>query len=127
MRRNHNYKGGLRLKCTVCDKKFVTLKELHSHVNTVHFKIKPYKCSACNATFSHERSTKRQRHVCKPKQPSLHECQTCGKQFYKRADLEQHLHTHDEKPKFSCARCAGLFKHASSLKRHQKLRCSVKE
>ena len=123
-RGSHDFQGGPRYSCLSCDKKFHLGTDLQSHVNTVHLRVKPFKCDVCNTSLSYERS--RARHVCRPREVPGHACPKCEKLFSRKQNLQQHLHTHNDQPTFSCARCFCKFKHQSSLRKHEKQRCQIK-
>ena len=60
--------------------------DLHSHMNSVHLKIKPFE--TCKRLFAHKRSLEPGRYSCTVKAQDV--CGHCGKVFKSRGSLEDH-------------------------------------
>lgn len=121
----HDVDDGPRFPCSQCDRKFVLAVDLHSHVNNVHLKIKPFKCDICEKNLAHRRSLKPGRHSCKTKaKDEIHVCNQCGKVFKRRGNLRDHERLHEDSPRYSCKKCFARFRHRTQLSRHLK-KCFV--
>ena len=53
---HHKLDDGPHFPCSQCDKKFTMSDDLHSHMKSVHLKIKPFKCETCKRLFAHKKS-----------------------------------------------------------------------
>lgn len=119
----HDTDNGPRFPCPQCDKKFILSVDMHSHLNSVHLKIKPFRCDICNKTLAHRRSLKPGRHSCKTKS-DVFACSECGKVFKSRGSLRDHERLHKDSPPYSCKKCFTRFWHRIQLSRHNK-KCLV--
>merc|ERR1719369_1169081 len=79
---------------TLCEAPFENRQQLEHHINTVHFKIKPYKCSDCELSFAsqsvfnnHFDASHVKRFV----------CMECKKSFSSNSWLKLHLKVHLKK------------------------------
>ena len=116
-KQHHNLDAGPRFSCSQCDKKFTMSDDLHSHVNSVHLKIKPFKCETRKKSFAHKRSLEPGRHSCKVN-AQVHVCDHCGKVFKSRGSLQEHAHSHDGSLPYSCKKCFTCFRYRNQLRRH---------
>ncbi|XP_070193655.1 zinc finger protein 37-like isoform X11 [Littorina saxatilis] len=130
MRHAHGWGKGAPYRCDEpgCSKTFTHASEVESHKNVTHLGVKPFLCEVCCRTYANVRNLRR--HLCsvpKPRvPPTIHVCPTCSKEFKALTQLQQHSHTHDEVPMYSCEGCLVKFKFRSSLKRHEASRCPVR-
>ena len=77
-------------KCTECSASFVQKQKLQSHLNGVHFKIKPFNCSECSSSFLKKIGlTTHINSVHLKLKP--HECGQCSAKFSRKAHLKKHI------------------------------------
>ena len=100
-------------KCVHCALLCKTIGELNEHFRTKHRKLK---CQDCDKTFTKPRSY--QKHLYLHKKPN-HECDTCGKGFSFRSQLNSHVPVHANTRTHCCTipGCEKSFTHAGDLKK----------
>ena len=83
------------ISCCICQKKFLLRNNLMRHLRNVH----------------------------KQGVGNKHFCPTCGKQFYYKDDLKNHLQVHQGELKFKCSisNCEKAYSTLKALKKHNKL------
>ena len=103
-------------KCVRCALLCKTIGELNEHFGTKHRKLK---CQDCDKTFTKPRSY--QKHLYLHKKPN-HQCDTCGKGFSFRSQLNSHVPVHASMRTHCCTTpgCGKSFTDAGDLKKHQK-------
>ena len=103
-------------KCVRCALLCKTIGELNEHFRTKHRKLK---CQDFDKTFTKPRSY--QKHLYLHKQPN-HQCDTCGKGFSFRSQLNSHMPVHASTRTHCCTTpgCGKSFTHAGDLKKHLK-------
>ena len=132
-------------KCHICGKVCWKSYRLKQHIETIHEKIKKYKCEKCGLLFVAKSRLIRHRDVHK-EAPDLicnvcgkafrhrttfyrhrkihsgvkeHKCPICGREFQQKEAMKTHLRIHSTGPKrFKCLLCAKDFNHKVSLKEH---------
>lgn len=120
----HGFKGGSNYKCQNCNYETVNKGDFVAHVNH-HAGLKPYKCGACQHSFSNPRNLTR--HTCRGVQQEQvkHTCKECGKSFATKRRLTLHAHTHTPQPAYTCQKCNARFQHRQSKDKHEKYRCKA--
>lgn len=101
-----------------CESLFYTKRGLKLHTNTIHLKLKPYKCTECSASFA-------QKEVLKYHMNSLHlnikpfKCEECYRSFASKPNLKEHINgVHLKKRPFNCSDCAKSFLLKTGLTTH---------
>ena len=94
-----------------CGKKFTMSDDHHSHMNSVHLKIKSLKCEMCKRLFAYKRSLGPGRHSCMVN-AKVHICGHSRKVFNSRGSPQDHAHSH-----------ASMLQHIFSLRHVLSLRC----
>ena len=117
-KQHHKLDDGPCFPCSQCDKKFTMSDDLHSHTNSVHLKIKPFKCETCKGLFAHKRSLEPGRYSCTVNAQDV--CGHCGKVFKSRGSLEDHARSHDGSLSCPCDKCLVRFRYRNQLRRHRK-------
>ena len=117
-KQHHKLDDGPCFPCSQCDKKFTMSDDLHSHTNSVHLKIKPFKCETCKGLFAHKRSLEPGRYLCTVNAQDV--CGHCGKVFKGRVSLQDHARTHDGSLPYPCNKCLVRFRYRNQLRRHSK-------
>ncbi|MCQ2819719.1 MAG: hypothetical protein MJ252_20835 [archaeon] len=105
-------------KCEHCLKYFTTNGNLKSHIENVHLKKKPFKCTyaGCNKAYSLEKRLEihlRTHSGIKP-----FECDICGKTFNEKGNLKTHRQFHETERQFKCQICDKTYKTKAHLKDH---------
>jgi len=60
-----------------------------------------------------------------PNRPKEKLCEVCGQLFYRTADLNRHLKTHDERGQW-VAKCGRIFSRGDAIERHRrKTKCGI--
>ena len=121
----------LEIKCANCNKVFKTKQLLYFHIRKQH--ENPGTCNICEKYFSSK--VKLDCHIQKAhmygpeKQPRKYLCETCGKVFKDRSNMNKHAKIHGvkeiqqkkpcHKPKpFPCNQCQKSYSRQWTLKRH---------
>lgn len=94
MRDEHGMEGNFNISCCICQQKFLLRKNLLKHLRNVH----------------------------KQGSTNKHYCPTCGKQFYYKDDLKNHILVHEGELKHTCSEtdCIKAYSTLKALKKHQK-------
>ena len=87
--------GSFNISCCICQKKFLLKNNLLKHLRNVH----------------------------KQGESNKHFCPTCGKQFYYKDDLRNHIPVHNGEMSFKCPieSCDKAYSTLKALKKHKKL------
>ena len=117
-KQHHKLDDGPRFPCSQCDKKFTMSDDPHSHTNSVHLNIKPFKCETCKRLFAHKRSLQPGR--CSRTVKAQDVCGHSGKVFKSRGSLEDHARSHGGSLPYSCNMCLVRFTYRNQLRRHSK-------
>ena len=104
-KQHHKLDDGPRFPCSQCVKKFTVSDDLHSHTNSVHLKIKPFKRETCKRLSAHKRSLETGRYTCTVNAQDV--CGHCGKVFKSRGSLF-----------YPCDKCLVRFRYRNQLRRH---------
>ena len=107
--------------CEICKKVYSNRFSYKIHFNTIHLKLKQYKCDYpnCNQTFSCK--YRMNIHNLTHKGIKLFKCNICGKEFSEKGILKTHYAVHSENKKYKCQYCNKQFKTASPLYSHIKI------
>ncbi len=100
--------------CSLCLKKFYSMKNVERHINTVHKKLRLFSCRFCGKSFAESRNLNR--HML-----TLHKfpCHVCRRLFQSKGLLDRHFHKFH--PRWTCTSCKKTFPHKSALFEHMRL------
>ena len=113
-KQHHKLDDRPHFPCSQCDKKFTMSNDLHSHMNSVHLKIKSFKCEMCKRLFAHKRSLEPGRYSCTVNTQDV--CSHCGKIFKSRGSLQDHACSHDSSFPYPCNKCLICFSYRNQLR-----------
>lgn len=109
-----------RIKCTACDKMFISKASLSVHINRDHLMDRRHQCALCDKTFftssflrDHMVSHSRVREI---------QCDECPKTFARKKALREHMKSHTGDRRFKCTYCDMAFLQKCSLKGHLRSR-----
>ena len=108
-----------RRVCPFCDKQFVLPYHAKRHIENEHKKA-AFKCNFCEKVFqSKQAKTHHEAVKHSASNNSLHQCQTCKKNFGSEVTLKSHLkYAHTENKQESCKHCEKKFKQKKNLRAH---------
>ena len=109
-------KGHRLFRCIKCSMLFNTIAELNDHFISKHRKLT---CKVCDKSFNKPRSYQKHLYIHKD---SKHVCNTCGKGFAFKSQLDAHTPTHSGVRTHPCPKrnCSKSFTHPGDLKKHVK-------
>lgn len=100
--------------CNLCPEKFMLKSSGNSRL-CIHLEKKPFKCEACEKSFS-TKQTLRYRQYMHTGYPYI--CETCDKGFRLKALLKLHHHSHSEEMSFLCEICDKEYTTKAGLQAH---------
>ncbi|XP_037719489.1 RB-associated KRAB zinc finger protein-like [Drosophila subpulchrella] len=106
--------NGFLYKCYYCPKTFTSKSALTIH-SRKHTGDRPFKCTDCGKTFSH--NTYLQRHLVTHSDKPF-KCSICEKTFAFCSMLESHYRKHSGEQPFNCTRCSKSCPSLGHLKAH---------
>ena len=136
-----------KIPCSKCDKSFMEIRNLKSHIQIVHEGKKPFPCKLCDKSCRsafylkkhmegfHEgkkpfqcdycgfRTTAKQKltiHIEGTHEGKKHYCSYCDKNYTQRGTLISHMRLHTGKGLIECNKCDFKAEDNHILKRHEK-------
>lgn len=106
-----------RFKCTHCPKSFKSIGTRNDHERNLHKKLRPHNCDECGKTFY--RKFNLTVHKRKHSSDRPHECKICKKRFKSHISVKIHMEIHSNRRPFMCENCGKVFKTMSVLESHQ--------
>ena len=107
-------------KCKNCEKTFAQISNFQVHINLVHKKLKPYKCHICEKSFGQKADTKKHENFVH-QILAKQQCQECKKSFRDIKYLQGHIRSnHKQIRPYQCDKCSLSFWIKSSLNHHIK-------
>ena len=89
------------------------------HIQTVHEKMRPFKCQQCNKSFTCKRNLQYHIQIDHEKIIKPFKCQQCVKSFSSKRYLQLHIQTvHEDSKLNTCHHCEKSFTHKANLKCH---------
>ena len=85
-------------KCVLCNKTFIQLKYLKSHINSVHEGLKNHKCELCDKAYNRLEHLKNHINSVHERKKN-HKCDICDKAFNRQEHLKRHFISFHEKEK----------------------------
>ncbi|XP_050678285.1 oocyte zinc finger protein XlCOF6.1-like [Leptidea sinapis] len=107
-------KGG-ELRCTICDKEFLKIYLLKSHLRK-HTDERPFQCATCSMYFKHKSTLIRHIQIHNDIRPFA--CEFCDKTFTHAGLLKPHMRKHTGERPYPCPKCTKTFAHKHNMLRH---------
>jgi len=106
-----------KVQCSVCDKVFCKRSNLRVHMHS-HLGVRPHWCRKCGKSFADPSTLSRHAaSVCGGRRHLT--CHVCGKGFYHRTHLNEHVRKHTGEKPYACQGCGKRYTCQGSLRRHQ--------
>lgn len=105
-------------KCTICDRKLATLRDLRKHYPSSHDSKPQYACMECPKTYLIFRSFRI--HALLHRDKDKYQCSICQRKFSQNLILQTHLKIHSSERNYICPMCGKSFKSSAQLGRHRK-------
>ena len=105
-------------KCSKCDTRTSSLKQLNAHFIKTHRQVN---CDICGKGFNTPGSL-RKHHYTHIEEDSQYKCRSCDRMFPFKSQLKSHHHMHRHSRNYICAaaNCDKSFKHSGDLAAHAK-------
>lgn len=111
--------------CHLCSKTFANRRNLNVHLQTVHNKERPWKCSTCDQEFALKQHLQRHQNVHTHEKP--YKCEVCSKTFSLKFNMDMHIKTvHVGERKWQCSTCGSTFAQKVNLQAHERVHSGEK-
>ncbi|XP_063911194.1 gastrula zinc finger protein XlCGF57.1-like [Zophobas morio] len=118
--RKHMYLHNKTVKCLYCEKYFSQKYMMMTHVNNVHVTVREtFKCEICDYTSKYKLSVKTHT-IRKHTKDFAYKCETCGKKYPTKSQLEIHEKINHQGLCHVCKTCGKVFKSEGFFKKHCK-------
>lgn len=108
-----------RSKCEHCGKMIIS-HVLKKHINSVHKKVRDYRCDVCAKWFDKKHSLQDHLAWAHLKEEN-HVCTICNKKFAAKPNLKRHYdRVHNAKEQIKCKKCERKFTRIGSYHKHLK-------
>lgn len=114
----HKMKHAKRFCCEICSKMFTYKFQLETHVQAVHYNLRPFKCSLCNKSFKTRYNYGS--HIAQHKDVRNFQCPYCPRKCRKSYDLRVHIRTHTGERPFQCSFCQRCYSQNGDRMKHEK-------
>ena len=95
---------------------------MNNHINTVHKKLKNFKCTSCDKSFTENGNLKRHVTTLHGKEKNKHyKCFQCDKSYAWKGDFVQHVKVVHEEKRYICNLCDKAFSLRWELDKHKKV------
>lgn len=114
----HKIKHIKRFCCEICSKMFSYKFQLETHVQGVHYNIRPFPCRICGKTFKTRYN--HGSHMAQHKDIRNFQCPYCPRKCRKSYDLRIHIRTHTGEKPFQCSYCERSYRQNGDRLKHEK-------
>ncbi|KAF2900690.1 hypothetical protein ILUMI_05493 [Ignelater luminosus] len=105
------------IKCYICEKAFLTFKQLRSHIN-IHNRRGAHLCQTCGKQFTMPENLIRHQRIHTGVRP--YTCKLCNKSFTQSNELKSHMITHSSEKTHLCNVCGNKYARQMSLQVHMR-------
>ena len=123
-RHNDKYhRSSKKCQYSECDFETISRGGIRVHVNDVHLKIektKDFVCDDCGKGF-YKMTLLRTHIIVDHLGERRHKCETCGKAFGRKKNLDKHKDVHSATNKYICGTCGRGFRNDGALWNHRQL------
>ncbi|XP_022121191.2 gastrula zinc finger protein XlCGF42.1-like [Pieris rapae] len=98
--------------------------QLEAHTKGYHTKVKPFKCSICEKSYT--QSSGLQQHMRLHTGVRPYKCNFCNKGFTQKGGLDQHLRTHTKVKPYNCILCNKSFSQSVHVRQHMRTHTNIK-
>ncbi|XP_077295691.1 uncharacterized protein LOC143917933 [Arctopsyche grandis] len=108
-----------RYNCSICSKKFHLANSLTKHVRRCHFQELNVNCPECGKGFFDKKSLKN--HMLKHTGEKKYQCEVCRKSYGRKCTIIEHMKIHNNIKQHQCPLCEKAFTQKCTLKGHLKV------
>lgn len=108
-----------KYSCTICSKKFHLANSLTKHVRRCHFQELNVSCAECGKGFFDKKSLKN--HMLKHTGEKKFQCEVCRKSYGRKCTIIEHMKIHNNIKQHQCPVCDKAFTQKCTLKGHLKV------
>lgn len=117
LEKHFNHKTAM-FKCLHCDREFLRVAKLESHIMQHLAHTKPFACNLCVKTFAEKSQLKN--HMLSHSDARPYRCELCGRAFKTLSKVRIHLKTtHSSNRPLKCDKCDKAYKDTTDLRRHR--------
>lgn len=115
----HQMKHAKRYGCDLCGKMFTYKFQLDTHVQAVHYNMRPFPCNICGKTFKTRYNYGS--HMAQHRDVRNFQCPHCPHRCRKSYDLRVHIRTHTGEKPFQCSYCERCYSQNSDRRKHERI------
>ncbi|KAK8725924.1 hypothetical protein OTU49_010556 [Cherax quadricarinatus] len=106
-----------RHKCHHCSKSFKSVATRNDHERNIHKGLRPHNCDECGKQFY--RKFNLAVHKRKHSSDRPYECKICHKRFKASVNVKIHMEIHSDRKPYMCENCGKVFKTLTVLEGHR--------
>ena len=113
-------------QCELCDRRFVTIYNLNTHMRVTHSSDRPFECQICRKTFKTRYALEKNHMLCHHDNGRLLHCHLCPKSFKTKEYLNMHMKRHKNDRTHFCGICNKGFYDNKTLREHSRIHSGEK-
>lgn len=115
----HKAKHTKRHRCDLCAKMFSYKFQLETHVQAVHYNMRPFPCDICGKSFKTRYNYGS--HMAQHRDVRNFQCPHCPHKCRKSYDLRVHIRTHTGEKPFQCSYCKRCYSQNGDRLKHERI------